>query len=361
MIPILIRTTALLVVLYALPVSAENTLSRELQTRITDYLKATEVKYGMAAQSLAVLRNGELVFTQARGLANIELGVAATTDTVFTLYSVAKLFVNVTVMQLVEAGDVDLDEPISTYVPDLPDSWQTLTVRQLLAHTSGLPEFYRWPNPTPESAAAALASVRDLPFEFEPGTANRYNQTNFLLLRLLIEHVTGTDFEAYVKRQMIESAELENTRYGGEFAVVPRRATAYRATPTGIQRNVFIDQPDYFFASSGLNSNAPDLATWFQALLAGQLITKDTLEAMWRPYRRADGAGSSFTNGWEYRETDELTVVGHGGGNRVGVYHYVRKDGESVTVIYLGNGSARDYWPAGISGEIAAMLFASID
>ena len=156
---------------------------------------------------------------------------------------------------------------------------------------------------------------------------------------------------------MIDKVGLKNTFYGDEYAVIPGRATTYRSTPDGVKRNVHIDQPEFMFASSGLHTNALDLAQWFSALLDHQLISPETLEMMWKPILLNDGSVSSFANGWEYRQDYGTTIVGHGGGNRVDIRHYFRADSQNtITVIYMTNGSEKDFWPGAASAEIARIV-----
>lgn len=341
-------------------VLAQDSLPQETQDRIKDYLEHTEARYGIVGQSVAIVKNGALVYSDARGLASLELNVDATDKTVYPVFSVAKVFVHVTIMQLVESEKIELDAPISRYLADLPESWKQITVRQAMSHVSGLPEYYRWPQPTPKTQEGAFQSVADKPLEFKAGSATRYNQTNYLLLKMIIEEVTGRDFLSVVTTRMIDKLKLANTRYGGEYAVVPGRATSYRLTPAGLRRNGPLDQPDYMFASLGLNTNVLDLALWFSALLNGQFISGETMESMWKPVNLDDGSVAGYANGWEYSRDAGVTVVGHGGGNQLDVRHYFRDSGdENVTVIYLTNGGEKDYRPSSISAGFANIIMPS--
>ena len=326
---------------------------------IDRYLDETQGRYGVVGYSVVVLRNGDVIHVRSAGQASIELDVPVTGETVFQVFSVAKLFVHVVVMQLYEAGAVELDAGIGRYVSNLPSAWQEITIRQLLSHQSGLPDYYRWPNePTPVDPEEAIRLTGTLPFVFETGTSTRYTQTNYLLLGLLIEELTGEPFVDAVTARMIERSNLQDTVYGGEFAVVPRRATMYRASPDTVQRNFFIDQPDYMAASTGLNSTAADLADWFSGLLSGEFLSPSVLNDMWAPGSAWEDAPSRFVNGWEYsRREDGTVVVGHGGGNRADVRHFMRGE-ESVTIVFLSNGSAVDFWPGQVSFDLADIVFA---
>ncbi|MEM9670314.1 MAG: serine hydrolase domain-containing protein [Pseudomonadota bacterium] len=353
----IIVSAFLLMVSPACSVSAQPVLADDVTAQIEAYLDEVTTDYGIAGQSLAILRNGTLVHTSARGLSSVELGVPASEETVYQGFSLAKLFVNVAIMQLVEAGSIKLDAPISFYLEKLPETWQTLTIRQALSHMTGLPDYYQWPRPTPETPQDALQSVINKPLEFETGSATRYNQTNYLLLKMIIERTTGEQFAQAMTERMIEELELEHSSYGGEYAVIAGRATTYRSANDVLARNVRIDQPDYMFASTGLNTTVLDMAEWFSALMDHRFLSDRSIQAMWTPVFLNDGSVANFANGWEFAEEDGLRIVGHGGGNRTDVRHFFEPGAaDSVTVIYFTNGSAKNFWPGNVSSEIARII-----
>lgn len=336
---------------------AEVKITDETKVQIERYLDGVTTEYGVAGQSLVILKNGTLIYTSARGLASVELKVPATEETVYQGFSLAKLFVNVAVMQLVEAGAIDLDTSVSRYLTDLPKAWEQITVRQAMSHMSGLPDYYNWPSPTPETPQDAIASVAEKALDFETGSVTHYNQTNYLLLKMIIENVTGEEFVSGMTARMIDKLNLENTFYGGEYAVIPGRATTYRSADDKLARNVHIDQPDYMFASTGLNTSVLDLANWFSALLDLRFLSEEIMEAMWTPVLLNDGEVASFANGWEFSQNGKIRVVGHGGGNRTDLRHYFEPgSNKSITVIYFTNGSQKNFWPGAVSGDIANIV-----
>ena len=337
--------------------SAGVVLTKDAKAQIEHQLDKVANDYGVVGQSLAILKNGALVHTSARGSASVELDVTATDQTVYQVFSLAKLFVNVTMMQMAQAGSIELDAPISRYVEELPKAWRDVTVRQAMSHMTGLPDCYRWPVPTPETAQAAIQSVAYKAPEFEAGSKTRYNQTNYLLLKMIIENVEHEQFVQVMTTRMIDKLNLANTSYGGEYAVIAGRATTYRSANGRLARNVHIDQPDYMFASSGLNTNVLDMANWFSALLDHRFLSEEMMEAMWTPVRLNDGAAANFANGWEFSTKNGVTVVGHGGGNRADVRHFFEPGGsESITVIYFTNGSVKNFWPGSVSQRLAEII-----
>lgn len=328
--------------------------SQEDQQWLDQLLADKAAKFGIVGQSAAVLRNGELVASATHGEASRELAVPIDQKTVFQMFSVAKLFVNTVMMQLMESGDINMDAPVSSYLRDLPEAWQNTTVRQLLTHTSGLPDYYQWPRQTPETEQAAIRFAANKDLVFSPNTAYRYNQTNYLLLKQIIEAVTGQSFVNVMQSRMIEPANLSQTRYGGEYAVIDRRARTYHAGENGLILNGPIFQPDYMFASTGLNSSTPDMVLWVKALLSGEFLPLTRLHQYWQTQFLASNKPGGFAAGWEYRETEAFRIIGHGGGNRVDIRHFVsKKSGTIVSVIYLTNGASTNFWPGRISTDIA--------
>ncbi|CAM2066555.1 Serine hydrolase [Sulfidibacter corallicola] len=325
-------------------IQAEPNSNADARKQVEAYLQKLESRYGIAGQSVAILVDGTMVDSVWRGYANLEFEIPVDAETVFPVYSIAKLFANVTTMQLVEADKIDLDATLDTYLPDVPPTWSKITVRQAMSHLSGLPDFYTTDHLLPEEEGLVLPSVFGKPLLSEPGHANRYNQTNFFLVRNIIERVTGRRYLDVVRERMIRNPGLKQTSFGSQNAVVSRRASSYTGKAGRLRLNSGWDFPEYFFASAGLNTTAEDMAIWFKHLLDGRLIDRATLEVMWRPVKRNDGSLSFFANGWSFQRYEGITAVGHGGGGRNNVHHFRREaDGRSVTVIYLTNGGLKWY------------------
>jgi len=129
---------ALLALLVGAPATAASLADANAAAR--DFVRATMKARGIPGLQVAVVRDGRVVFLESHGLANVENRVPVEPTTLFPINSATKAFTGVAVMQLVQAGRVDLEAPISTYLADLPPAWRAIRVRQLLAHTSGLPD-----------------------------------------------------------------------------------------------------------------------------------------------------------------------------------------------------------------------------
>ena len=145
------------------------------------------------------------------GLANLEHNVPVMPETVFEIASVTKLFTSQAILRLVQDGRITLDDPVSSYLADLPEAWQPITIRHCLAHQSGIPNYtaverYWQITRDAKSHEQMLDLVRDLPLSFAPGTRHAYDNTGFYLLGMVIEAVTEQSYGDYLERYYFRAA-----------------------------------------------------------------------------------------------------------------------------------------------------------
>jgi Beta-lactamase class C and other penicillin binding proteins len=158
----------------------------------------------MLGASVAVIRDGKVLLAKGYGLANVEPKTPASAETVYEIASLTKQFTATAVMLLIEEGKVSLDAPAAKYQPDIPEKWRAVTVRQLLNQTSGIKNYTALPalaadkEYTPKEIIEAVAAE---PLEFTPGSAWRYSNTNYFLLGLLIEKVSGASYGEFLKKE----------------------------------------------------------------------------------------------------------------------------------------------------------------
>ncbi len=269
-----------------------------------------------AGATVLVMKEGKVLFAQGYGLANRELKVPNRPEYVFRIGSVTKQFTAAAVMTLVEGGKVQLDAPIGTYLPDLPEAWRPVTVRQLLQHTSGIPSYTDLPEYGARmredlpGLALLKAHVWSKPMDFAPGTQWRYNNTGYYLLGLLVEKVAGQPYAAYLQTRFFGPLGLTRTRYGTESEFIPGMVAGYG--PGGKPAAYLsMTQP---YAAGSLVSTAEDLARWTLALHAGQVVKPESLKLMTTPARTTDGKEHPYGFGLSFRTSQGRRLVGHGGG-----------------------------------------------
>lgn len=297
--------------------------------------------YAPVGLSVAILRGDRLVYERHAGVERLGGATPANGDTLYSVFSMSKLFFLIEMIRAEARGELDFDAPIATHVADLPGAWRGLTVRQLLSHVSGLPEYYSHPD-VPQTVAAAFGRVRDADFISEPGSRSRYNQTNFLLAKLALEQVSGRAYADLVANDQFAPLGLDHMRYGGHALAEAGTIVSYRpdAATGDLAPEIYPTYPPYVWSSVGLNASLSDLAVWAGALVRGDLVPRRTLLDHWQPLPLSNGRPGAYADGWEYSDLGDFITVGHGGGNRVNFMHGFRKSdpSDTVTVIYLDNG-----------------------
>ncbi len=334
---------------YILPVIGSNAPTKTLaltkkQTELLDTkFDSTLNQYGIVGQSIAILKNGQLVYNRSIGLDDIEKQTRVINDTVYSVYSVTKLFVITLVLDLVEKNQIKLDETIGHYLKDIPIAWQLITIRQLLSHTSGLPEYFSIDIQLPKNQESVIKQMAKEPFQFATGTKSKYIQTGFLLIKMLIEQETKQDFVTAINKLIVKPLKLKHTSFGGGDINVVGRTNHYYAFEDGQLKDKGIYPfASYTFAGSGLNSNTADMAKWFGALVSGEIVSTETLYRSWQPIYYTDGTIGDYANGWQYNINDKVTTIGHLGGNDINLRHifFNNEPANAVTVIHLTNGRA---------------------
>jgi CubicO group peptidase (beta-lactamase class C family) len=290
---------------------------------------------------VAVIKDGQIVLSESYGWANVENRVPATANTVFPLNSATKPLTGVALMQLAEAGLVNLEAPVSRYLDDLPSAWQPIRVRQLLAHTSGLPDIVDQPGPVAGSSEAAMwKAVKQQAMEAPPGEKFAYNQTNYGLLAQIIVKQARMPYERYMKERQFALAGMPLTTFGDSYDLVANAATIYsyfpRRTlaPDDADRlsHWVYDMPYSLHAGGGIQTTAAELANWIVALSSGRLISAASVQRMWVPEKLSGGADGSWAAGWPVLASSPKRQVAGIGGNRSAFIVYP-DDGLAVVVL----------------------------
>lgn len=309
---------------------------------------------------IAVVKDGHVVLLEHYGLANVENHIPVTAATLFPINSATKSFTGVALMQLAEAGQVALDAPISRYLDGLPDTWRGIRVRQLLAHTSGLPNIVDRQGliggGTEQQAWAAVAA---LPMDAPTGDTFAYNQTNYALLARLITRQASMPYPQYVAEHQFKVAGMRTSVFGDSYDLVPNAATIYsysrrRPLVEGDDDRLahwIDDLPPGLRTGGGIQTTAGQLADWIIALTDGRLITPASVQAMWTPEKLNSGADGRWAAGWPVlgASPEDPQVAGIGGGRAA----FIVYPKERLAVIVLTNLVGAS--PEGFIPDIAAL------
>ena len=306
---------ALVLILAAAATAVAQDPSTSLGARVArmEQVMQSYVQQGTFMGTVLVARDGNIVFDKAYGMANIELEVPNTPDTKFRLGSITKQFTAAAILLLEERGKLKIGERVKMYLPDAPMSWDRITVQNLLTHTSGIPNFtdmadYGTVKLSSRTASAAVAAVRDRPLDFGPGEQYRYSNSGYVVLGDIIERVSGQTYEAFVTENIFKPLGMNDSGYDSNSAIIKRRASGYTRLPTGRVVNATYIHMSIPHAAGALYSTTHDLLKWEQALFAGKIISKASLERMTTPFKNDYGFGLGS------RVAGGRRVIAHSGG-----------------------------------------------
>jgi serine beta-lactamase-like protein LACTB len=299
--------------------------------------------------SVAVAINDELAWTEGFGIADVEHDTPVRADTVFRIASITKPITATAVMQLVERGRVSLDHPIQKHVPAFPSKGeQTITVRHLLTHTSGI-RHYRGDEfnhrDSYDSVDAALAIFKDDPLLFAPGSKYSYSTYAYNLLAGVVERASGVTFEQYLLERIWKPAGMTATRLEHPEEIVKGRARQYVRGEGSSRRlmNAPFADLSIKWAGGGIISTAADLVRFHIALDAGKLLKPETLEQMYTPMKLADGSATEYGLGWSVlakplvANGPSSTWIAHSGGATGGTTYLLRNPRARLAVAILTN------------------------
>lgn len=285
--------------------------------------------------SILVARDGEVLLDRGYGFANREWRVPNDGDTKFRLGSVTKQFTAVAIMLLNERGLVDLDAPVKTYLPDAPTAWDRVTVRHLLSHTSGVPNFtdfddYGALKTLPATTDGLIARFRDRPLDFQPGEGWNYSNSGYILLTAVIEKASGESYADFVAKTLFQPLGMSDSGYDDHAVVLPRRASGYSPGERGIVNADYVDMsiPQ---GAGALYSTTHDILKWEQGLFGGRVLRPASLTLLTTPVR------NRYAFGLIVAEADGNTTISHSGGIE-GFNTYLAYDpARRLTVVVLGN------------------------
>jgi CubicO group peptidase (beta-lactamase class C family) len=290
----------------------------DLQHQLHEYFQqACQQKHFMGAVSIAI--NGETKFAEACGWADAEWQIKNTVDTRFRTGSIAKGFTAASILLLHEQDKIALTDPVGKYLADLPESWRSATIHQLLTHTSGIPiPSYQGPVWERYSALAAsptefLDLVRDLPLLYPHGTKLTYNNTGYILLGMVIEKVSGMKYENFVQEKLFDGIGMHDSGFDDVLRIVPRRARGYALVGGDLQNAGLID-PRSAWSAGGFYSTVHDLTLWSEALANRKLLNADSTQKMFAIYPETAAYGMHYGYGIVVGERFGHKLQYHGGG-----------------------------------------------
>lgn len=298
-------------------------------------------KTGAPGLSVAIVKNDKLAWNEGFGRADVENEVAVRPNSVFRIASISKTMTATAVLQLVERGQVGLDDPIQRYVPAFPEKVATITVRHLLTHTSGVRHYKDGEFDNKESFDTiddAFAVFAHDPLLFPPGTKYLYSTYGYNLLAGVVEKVSGVTFEQYLSAHVWRPAGMDDTRLEHPQEIVRHRVRQYvRTSSTKDLLNAPYADLSVKWAGGGIVSTAPDLARFHIALEKGRLLKPETLAQMYVAATLNDGTKTEYGLGWQVVLADGQRWIAHSGGATGGTTYLLRSPESKLAVVLLAN------------------------
>lgn len=308
----------------------------ETEQKIDTYIKEVIEINEIPGAALAVIKDGKIIFEKYYGKASLEENKPVDKNTGFKIFSTTKLITNVGIFQLIEKGKLALEDPISKYLDNLPKEWQEIKIKNLVSHSSGLPDIVRFediPFSLPYQEKIALLSKK--PMDFVTGNQYRYNQTNYLFLAKIIEKISGLTFEEYILRNQFPETK-SGIYFSSNFGEnIPNRASRYNYNSESQKytKNISNFGTDSHSAN-GINITLQNFIKWNENLDKNIYLKKETKYSMWEAFPFANNT-DHFACGWEIVPVNKILSYGFTGGNETAFRKFVNND---LTIIFLSNG-----------------------
>jgi len=264
-------------------------------------------------------------------------------------------------MMLVEEGKVGLDDKISKYFTSAPPAWKGITVRHLLTHTSGIPDY------TSEKTGGAInlhtdyteeelvKKISSLPLEFQPGDKWSYSNSGYLILGVLIHHVTGEFYGDFLQQRIFRPLGMTSTRIISEADIVPNRSAGYRLLKGELKNQEWVAPTLNTTADGALYTNVLDLAKWDAALYTEKLLRRSSFGQTWTPVKLNGGKTYPYGFGWRVAEVNGHRLLEHGGAWQGFTMHISRYVDDKLTVVVMTNLDSGHSDPGKIAQGVAAI------
>ena len=297
-----------------------------------------------------------VVTARGYGVANVEHSVPVTDETIFQSGSLGKMFTSTAVMLLVEDGKIALTDPLTKYFPAAPTSWKKITVRHLLTHTSGIPDYttdtfdYRKDYTEDQLAKFAFA----MPLEFAAGSRWNYSNTGYALLGFIVHKASGQFYGDVLAKRVFAPLGMTRTRIITEADIVPNRAAGYQLVDGQLKNQDWVAPQLNTTADGSLYFSMRDLVSWEAAVKRRAVLKAESWEQILTPVRLNSGKSYPYGFGWFIEERGGLPLHQHSGSWQGFKTQFSRFLGNDLSIVVLANLAQAD--PTRIADRIATII-----
>jgi CubicO group peptidase (beta-lactamase class C family) len=327
--------------------NAEGSQSKSVEAIVDSLVSAEALRRGVPGVAVVIVADGEVLVRRGYGIADVASGRAVTEHTPFNIASVTKPFTAAVVQMLAGEERIRLDAPASEYI-QLPSVYRSITVRQLLTHTSGIARDLRRDNNDDPDAAEYRRRLGASQPSAPPGQRFEYSNTGFTVLGWLVEAVEGQPLEQVLRRRLFRPLGMQDARYRASLAEDGERARPHEVVDGQARPTLFISGG---FGSGGMSLSAADFAAFGVGLQEGRVLPRTELEVAWSPGRLADDRPAAvrlnsdsdgYGFGWFITRLNGRRLVTHGGGITgfsANLYHF---PDDRLTIAVISNTKGRD-------------------
>lgn len=293
-------------------------LPKKFDLAAIDAYVAAQVKdKGFVGLSVAIMRDGKIVFAKGYGKRSLEKDLPVEVDTSFAVGSITKQFTCACIFLLAEDGKLSIDDPVAKYEPSLTRA-KDITIRDLMNHTSGYPDYYpldfvdrRMLRPI--SIEAMLKDYASGKLDFEPGSRFSYSNTGYILLGRIVQKVSGKPLGEFLEERILRPLKMAHSRFG-LAKDLPLAATGYTSFALGAPEAAAPEADGWIDAAGALWASASDLLRWDLALVEGKVLKPESYRAMTATRKLSTGKTSDYACGLGIATVNGDTVLRHTGG-----------------------------------------------
>lgn len=267
--------------------------------------------------AILVAKDNKVILRKGYGLAIMNPDKPVTPDMVFRIGSITKQFTSTAILKLAEQGKIDLKADIKTYLPQFTTPGKTVTVEQLLNHTSGIKSYTSLPDAMSKkglyiSPADMVNIIQGQPSDFSPNDQWSYNNSGYFLLGVIIEKVSGMTYGEYVAKNLFKPAGMKSSFTDDSNLPVNTTKGYQKSGSTEFIVSDYV-HPSIPYSAGAIFSTVDDLWKWNQAIFNYKLVKKESLEKAWTPTKLNNGKLIGYGYAWQFGRVGESKVIGHGG------------------------------------------------
>ncbi|MFS4470946.1 serine hydrolase [Chryseobacterium sp. T20] len=326
----------------------------EQSKAIDSYIKKVIQINEIPGMAVGIVTNNKVTFQKYYGTETLESDKKVDQNSMFRVYSTTKLMSNVGLFQLVEQGKLSVEDKISKYVDNIPAEWQNVKVKNLLSHSSGLPDWINFSDiATDATNAEVINRLSKEKMEFETGSDYRYNQTNYMLITMIIEKITGEKFEDYILKNQFSDSKNQVVFSSNSIEKIPNRIVKYiyNKDKHQYEKSTFVEGRRAHSAN-GLAIALPAFLQWSIHLSKNDFLKPATQALMWKPFEYKNKE-ITFTHGWDMDTFNTINSYNFSGGN-VSAYRIFPDQNMAIIVMYNGYKEFPVFYP--MINQIAGMM-----